>query len=94
MQSSMPHLKSIFQDIAGSTCFANLDLAHGYSKVSLAPESQETMSIQTPICVHSSMHLLQGRSDAGNNFQSVLKEKYDSRFKRCYNVSMTSCFSH
>ena len=31
IQSAMPHLESHFQDISGSMCFANIDLAHGYN---------------------------------------------------------------
>ncbi len=54
LQSSMPHLKSLLQDIEGSKYFANIDLAHGYWQISLAKESQEMTSIQTPIGVYSS----------------------------------------
>ena len=38
--SAMPHLESHLQDIEGSTCFTNLDLAHGYWQVRLSKESQ------------------------------------------------------
>ena len=50
--SAMSHLDSHLQDIEGSTCFANLDLTHGYWQVPLSKESQEMMSIQTPIGVY------------------------------------------
>ena len=81
IQSAMPHLESHFQDIQGSTCFANLDLAHGYWQIPLAEESQEMMSIQTPIGVYSSRRLLQGGSDSGNHFQAVLGERFEGRVK-------------
>ncbi len=79
IQSAMPHLESKLQDVAGSTCFANIDLAHGYWQVPLAKESQEMMSIQTPLGVYSSRRLLQGGSDSGNHFQAVLQHKFDGR---------------
>lgn len=77
--SAMPHLKSHLQDTGGSTCFASVDLAHGYWQVALSQESQEMMSIQTPFGVYSSRRLLQGGSDSGNHFQAVLHEKLDGR---------------
>jgi len=79
--SAMPHLESHLQDIEGSTCFANADLAHSYWQVPLSKESQEMMSIQTPIGVYSSKRLLQGGTDSGNHFQAVLQEKFDGRVK-------------
>ena len=82
LQSAMPHLESLLQDVEGSTCFASFDLAHGYWQIPLAKESQEMMSIQTPIGVYSSRRLLQGGSDSGNHFQAVLGEKFAGRVKR------------
>ena len=82
IQSAMPHLESTFQDIAGSTCFANIDLAHGYWQIPLHEDSQEMMSIQTPLGVYSSRRLLQGGSDSGNHFQAVLSHKFDGRVKK------------
>ena len=72
-------MDSSFQDISGSNCFANIDLPNGYWQLPLAPESQEMMSIQTPLGVHSSYRLLQGGSDSGNHFQGALQEKFDGR---------------
>ena len=77
--SAMPHLESHLQDIEGSTCFANQDFSHGYWQVPLSNESQEMMTIQTPIGVYSSKRLLQGRTDSGNHFQAVLQEKFHGR---------------
>ena len=82
IQSAMPHLESHLQDVAGSKCFASVDLAHGYWQVPLAEESQEMLSIQTPLGVYSSKRLLQGGSDSGNHFQAVLAQKFDGRVKR------------
>ena len=80
--SAMPHLESQLQDVSGSRCFANLDLAHGYWQVPLSKESQEMMSIQTPIGVYSSRRLLQGGTDSGNHFQAVLQQKLDGRVEK------------
>ena len=80
--SAMPHLESRLQDVAGSTCFANIDLAHGYWQVPLSKESQEMMSIQTPIGVYSSRRLLQGGTDSGNHFQAVLQQKLNGRVEK------------
>lgn len=82
IQLAMPHLESKFQEIAGSSCFGHFDLAHGYWKVPLATESQEMMSIQTPIGVYSSRRLLQGGTDSGSHFQAVLQDKFDGRVKK------------
>lgn len=54
-------------------------LDHGYWQVPLSPESQEMMSIQTPIGVYSSKRILQGGSDYGNHFQAVLQEKFEGQ---------------
>lgn len=43
IQSEMPRLESNFEDISGSTCLADIDLAHGYWHVPLSLESQEMM---------------------------------------------------
>ena len=77
----MTHLESLLQDIEGSKCFANKDLAHGYWQIPLAEESQEMMSIQTPIGVYAYRRLVQRGSDSGNNFQAVLGEKFQGRVK-------------
>jgi len=69
--SAMPHLESILQSVEGSTCFAKIDMAHAYWQCPLATESQEMMSIQTPIGVYSPTRLLQGSTDAGNHYQAV-----------------------
>ena len=82
IQSAMPQLESKLQDIAGSTCFANIDLAYRYWQVQLLQESQEMMSIQNPLGVYSSLRLLQGGSDSGNHFQEVLHENFDGRVKK------------
>ena len=79
IQSAVPHLESNFQNVSGSTCFGKFDAAHGYWQVPLAPESQEMMSIQTPLGVYSSKRLLQGGCDSGNHFQAVLAEKFEGR---------------
>ena len=82
IQSAMPHLESKFQDVSGSNCFAHMDLADGYWQVPLSEESQEMMSIQTPIGVYSSRRLLQGGTDSGSHFQAVLQHKFDGRVEK------------
>lgn len=58
IQSTMLHLDSLFQEISGSQIFANDDVAHGYWQFLLSNESQEIISIQTPIGIYSSKRLL------------------------------------
>lgn len=80
--SSLPHLESRFQEVEGSICFANFDMAHGYWQLGLSPDSQEIHSIQTPIGVYSSRRLLQGGADSGNHFQAMIQAKIDGKVKR------------
>ncbi len=79
IQSAMPHLESSLQSTQGSTCFAKVDMAHAYWQLPLAPESQEMLSIQTPLGVYSSRRLLQGSTDAGNHFQAVTQDALQGR---------------
>lgn len=79
IQSAMPHLESMLQSKQGSNCFAKIDMAHAYCQLPLAPQSQEMLSIQTPIGVFTSRRLLQGSTDAGNHFQAVTQEAFQNR---------------
>lgn len=74
--SAMPHLESLIQSVEGSTVYAKIDMAHAYWQLPLAKESQELMSIQTPLGVYSSTRLLQGSTDAGNHFQAVTADAF------------------
>ena len=76
VQSAMPHFESKLQEVAGSKLYAKMDLAHGYWQIPLAAESQDMMSIQTPLGVFTPNRLLQGGSDSGNHFQAVLQEQF------------------
>ena len=67
--------------MSGSTCFADIDFAHGYWQKPQAEESQEMIPIQTPIGIYLSRRLLQGGSDSGNHFQAVLSEKFQNPVK-------------
>jgi RNase H-like domain found in reverse transcriptase/Reverse transcriptase (RNA-dependent DNA polymerase) len=69
MESSMPHLESMFQSVQGSRCFAKIDLCHAYWQLALAVESQEIFSIQSPAGIYTPTRLFQGSTDAGNYFQ-------------------------
>lgn len=51
IQPSMPHLESMLQSTAGSLCFAQIDMAHAYWQLLLAKDSQEMLSIKTPLRV-------------------------------------------
>lgn len=75
----MPHRESKLKQIEGSYFFSNLNMAHGYWQTPLSIESQEMMSIQTPIGVYSSLRLLQGGSDSRSHFQAVLQENFEGR---------------
>lgn len=82
IQSAMPHLESLLQTTAGSVCFAKIDMAHAYWQLPLAQDSQEMLSIQTPLGVYSSTRLLQGSTDAGNHFQAVTQELFQEKVPR------------
>jgi len=69
--SAMPDLESLYQSTAVSTAFAKLDMCHAYWQVPLHKDSQEVMSIQTPVGVYTSTRILQGSTDAGNHFQAT-----------------------
>ncbi len=47
----MLHPESLLQSTQGSSCLAKVDMAHAYWQLPLAPESQEMLSIQTPLGV-------------------------------------------
>ena len=79
IQSAMPHLESLLQNLEGSTCFANVELAHGYWQILPADDSKAMMSIQTPIGVYSFRRLVQGGSDSWNHIQVMLGEKFQGR---------------
>lgn len=72
--SAMPHLESMLTSIEGSQVFSKLDMAHAYWQLPLSKDSQEILSIQTPLGVYSSNRMLQGSTDAGNHFQAVTQE--------------------
>lgn len=74
--SAMPHLDSMLYAAERSTRFAKIDMAHAYWQLPLASDSQELLSIQTPLGVYSSNRLLQGSTDAGNYFQAVTQEAF------------------
>lgn len=46
-------------------------MCHAYWYIPPHKESQEFLSIQTPLGVNNPVRLLQGQTDAGNKFQSV-----------------------
>jgi len=68
--SAMPNLESLLQTTGGSKVFSKIDLCHAYWQIPLHPDSQECMSIQTPLGVQTPRRVLQGGTDAGNHFQS------------------------
>ena len=65
--SAMPDLEGTIASIAGSKFFAKLDMIHAFWQLSLHP--QECMSIQTPLGVYTPARVLQGSTDAGNQFK-------------------------
>ena len=80
--SAMPHLESQLQTVEGSKCFAKIDMAHAYWQVPIANDSQEMMSIQTPLGVYSSTRLLQGGTDAGNHYRAVTHSAFQEKVRR------------
>lgn len=69
--STMPDLEQMIQSTAESTVFSKLDMCHAYWQIPLHEDSQECMSIQTAVGVHTPSRLLQGQTDARNHFQCV-----------------------
>lgn len=68
---SMPDMDSMCRSVVGGNCFAKIDLCHAYWQVPLHENSQEIMSIQIPLGVYAPTRILQGSTDAKNDFQSV-----------------------
>ena len=82
IQAAMPHMDSMVQECEGSTVMANVDFCHGYWQLGLHENSQELMSIQTPLGVYSPRRTLQGGMDSGNHFQLVTSEAFEGKIKR------------
>lgn len=78
-QSSMPHSDSLTQDCAGSEFYANVDFCNGYWQLGLHKDSEEMMSIQTPLGIYTPTRVLQGGTDSGNHFQAVTREKFEGK---------------
>jgi RNase H-like domain found in reverse transcriptase/Reverse transcriptase (RNA-dependent DNA polymerase) len=76
MAAAMPNLEGMLQAVEGSSYYAKVDLCHAYWQLPLAKESQEYMSIQTPLGVHTPTRTLQGSTDAGNNFQASTSDVF------------------
>ena len=60
--------------LAGSTCFAQIDLFHGSLQLSLDEESQEFQSFITPDGVYTPNRILQGQTNAAPFFQSFIQQ--------------------
>jgi Reverse transcriptase (RNA-dependent DNA polymerase) len=76
MASAMPNLEAMLQTTEGSSFYAKIDMCHAYWQLPLDKESQEYVSIQTPLGVHTPTRKLQGGTDAGNNFQASTSEVF------------------
>ena len=74
--STMPDLEGMIAGTAGSKVFAKLDMIHAYWQLPLHPNSQECMSIQTPLGVFTPTRVLHGSTDAGNHFQSATAQVF------------------
>jgi len=79
--SAMPDLESMIRSIGDSKIFAKMDMVHAYWQIPLHPESQEAMSIQTPMGVYTPQRILQGSTDAGNHFQSTTSQIFTSMYE-------------
>lgn len=75
--SSMPNLECLLQLTEGSSVFAKIDLCHAYWQVPLHKDSQECMSIQTPLGVFTPRRVLQGSTDAGSHFQASTAKVFE-----------------
>ena len=74
--SAMHDLHGTIASIAGSKIFAKLDMIHAFWQLPLHPDSQECMSIQTPLGVYKPTRVLQGSTDAGNHFHSATAQVF------------------
>ena len=53
-------------------------MAHAFWQIPIAKESQEMISIRTPLGVYTSTRLLQGGPDAGNHYQAVTHSAFQA----------------
>ena len=70
----MPHLDDAMQELAKSTCYATIDLCHGYWQMPLEKESQECQSFITPEGVFTPTRVLHGQTNATFYFQSTISK--------------------
>jgi hypothetical protein len=59
MAPAMPNLEATLQMTEGSSFYAKIDMCHAYWKLPLDKDSQEYISIQTPLGVHTPTRTLQ-----------------------------------
>ena len=74
--SAMPDLGNLKAGTAGSKAYAKMDMLHAYWQLSLHPDSQECISIQTPLGVFTPTRVLQCSTGAGNHFQSATAQVF------------------
>jgi len=70
----MPNLETATAELAGDTCYASIDLCHGYWQLGLAEESQEYHSFITPTGVYTPTRVMHGATNATSFFQSSVRE--------------------
>ena len=68
----MPHLETVLQELQGATCYATIDLCHGYWQMPLAEASQECQSFITPDGVYTPNRVLHGQTNATFYFQGIV----------------------
>jgi hypothetical protein len=71
MASAMPNLEVMLQTTEGSSYYAKIDMCHAYWQLPLDKESDEYMSIQTPLGVHTPTRTLQGGYRRGQQLPGV-----------------------
>lgn len=70
----MPNLESVMAELVGDTCYASVDLCHGYWQMGLDDESQECQSLVTPDGVFTPTRVLHGTTNATSYFQSTIRQ--------------------
>ena len=70
----MPHVEAAVTQLAHDTCYASIDLCHGYWQMPLAASAQECQSFITPDGVFTPNRVLHGQSNAVFYFQSTVGE--------------------
>eukprot|EP00171_Calliarthron_tuberculosum_P003723 IDg3723t1 len=80
----MPRLETELTKLAGSKCFANFDLSHGYWQLELAEDSRDCQSFITPDGVFTPTRVLHGTTNAVAHLQSSLSQEVPEELRTAW----------